>query len=196
MDNLKTIPLFPLTILPLPGEHVALHIFEQRYQDLIAHLENTQTEFGIPFVREKQNLKYGVSLQLERVLTRYSGGESDVEVRATSFFKLHSFQMQGDGVTYPSGEIESLEEINIISLRDELLAEWNSFSQMFVDKVNQNDTRLLHLLHTLDLSPEERFRFLKCYDHGKHQEWLMQKMRMKRVIQTQTDSIKKGYSLN
>ena len=47
---LTSFPLFPLGLLPLPGERVALHIFEPRYQRLLRELEeNELEEFGIVY---------------------------------------------------------------------------------------------------------------------------------------------------
>ena len=37
-----SLPLFPLRMLPLPGEFVELHIFEPRYQRLFNELENME----------------------------------------------------------------------------------------------------------------------------------------------------------
>ena len=41
------LPLFPLRMVLLPGSPVALHIFEDRYKEMIGHAIETQTEFGI-----------------------------------------------------------------------------------------------------------------------------------------------------
>jgi Lon protease-like protein len=47
MDQFTTIPMFPLAILPLPGELVPLHIFEPRYKQLLQDAENSDISFGI-----------------------------------------------------------------------------------------------------------------------------------------------------
>ena len=39
--------LFPLGIVLLPGEHVPLHIFEERYKELIGECLDTSGEFGL-----------------------------------------------------------------------------------------------------------------------------------------------------
>ena len=47
---LTSIPLFPLGLLPLPGERLALHIFEPRYQRLFHALEHNELEeIGIAY---------------------------------------------------------------------------------------------------------------------------------------------------
>ena len=49
------LPLLPLRLLPMPGEIVGLHIFEQRYQVLFNDLEAMHVdEFGIPFFHDSK----------------------------------------------------------------------------------------------------------------------------------------------
>ncbi|MCX7637772.1 MAG: hypothetical protein N2044_08015 [Cyclobacteriaceae bacterium] len=52
MADLQTIPMFPLAILPLPGELVPLHIFEPRYRQLLQDAEQHDIGFGIYFNHE------------------------------------------------------------------------------------------------------------------------------------------------
>ena len=50
------LPLFPLRLLPMPGETIGLHVFEQRYQVLFNDLEAMHVdEFGIPFLTTKRS---------------------------------------------------------------------------------------------------------------------------------------------
>ena len=52
--------MFPLNLLPLPGETIALHVFEERYQVLFDQLESMEIdEFGIPFVDGDRQMKMG-----------------------------------------------------------------------------------------------------------------------------------------
>ena len=54
------LPMLPLRLLPMPGEIVGLHIFEQRYQVLFNDLEAMHVdEFGIPFLHDSKNLACG-----------------------------------------------------------------------------------------------------------------------------------------
>ena len=47
--------MLPLRLLPMPGEIVGLHIFEQRYQVLFNDLEAMHVdEFGIPFFHDSE----------------------------------------------------------------------------------------------------------------------------------------------
>jgi len=67
-----TIPMFPLSILPLPGELVPLHIFEPRYKQLLQDAESDDTSFGIFFNSTINTEKVGSLMKLESVIKRAS----------------------------------------------------------------------------------------------------------------------------
>ena len=77
------IPMFPLTLLPLPGELVPLHIFEPRYKQLLLDAEASDINFGIFFNHEINKEKIGSLMRLESVLKRYHGGEAEIIVKCT-----------------------------------------------------------------------------------------------------------------
>ncbi len=46
------LPLFPLNVVLFPGMPLPLHIFEERYKQMIAHCIRTHTPFGVVLIRE------------------------------------------------------------------------------------------------------------------------------------------------
>ncbi len=81
MARITTIPMFPLSLLPLPGELVPLHIFEPRYKQLLEDAENADIHFGIYFNNTINEEKIGSLMKLESVIKRYPRGESDIIVK-------------------------------------------------------------------------------------------------------------------
>ena len=59
MADQTRIPMFPLTIFPLPGEMVPLHIFEPRYRQLLQDAEERDISFGIYFNHTLNTEKLG-----------------------------------------------------------------------------------------------------------------------------------------
>ncbi len=116
------LPLFPLQIVVYPGETVPLHIFEKRYQQLIADCEEENISFGIPaYIDEK--LDYGTEVKLQKIAERHPGGESDVVCIGTRIFRIKSFDQQLPGKLYAGGEVEFLNdnESSAQDLQEELL---------------------------------------------------------------------------
>lgn len=100
-------PLFPLAIVALPGEEIALHIFEQRYRLMIAECIERDGEFGILWLSEDELKPVGCSCAVERVLERMEDGRFNVLVRGRRPFRLIE---RDDSLAYPAGTIEPLED--------------------------------------------------------------------------------------
>lgn len=105
MEPSKTIPMFPLSILPLPGELVPLHIFEPRYQQLLQDAENSDVSFGIYFNHSLNELKLGSLMKLESIIKRYPGGESDIIVKCVDVFFMDTLFRTFKSKMYPGGEV-------------------------------------------------------------------------------------------
>jgi uncharacterized protein len=105
MENTVRIPMFPLAILPIPGELVPLHIFEPRYRQLLIDLESSDVAFGIYCSHEINTLKVGSLMRLESVIKRYPGGESDIVVKCLDNFTLDKLFRTYQEKPYPAGDV-------------------------------------------------------------------------------------------
>lgn len=102
------IPLFPLQSIFFPGETVPLHIFEERYKQLITDCRKEAITFGIPvFINNK--MEYGVEVQLVEVVSTYDSGEMDVVCVARQVFKLLAFEKSMPGKLYAGGIVKLLD---------------------------------------------------------------------------------------
>jgi len=84
----KFIPIFPLGMVAYPGEQLNLHIFEERYKQLINECVRENKSFGIPPVEGKEVLLYGTELLVTEVVKKYDNGELDVRVEGTGVFRI------------------------------------------------------------------------------------------------------------
>ncbi len=77
------LPLFPLPMVVLPGEAIGLHIFEPRYQDLLADIRrapNPAGDFVIPYAAEGGHATLGTAVCLRRVMNEEDDGRADILV--------------------------------------------------------------------------------------------------------------------
>ena len=102
------LPMFPLQSIFFPGETVPLHVFEDRYKELINDCRNEAITFGIPVFFDGQ-INYGIEAQLVEVVTSYEGGEMDVVCIARQVFVVEDFNRKANGKLYPSGKVTFLE---------------------------------------------------------------------------------------
>lgn len=72
------LPLFPLEAVLLPSNTLALHIFEDRYKQMIGEVVSTRTEFGVVQAGEKGILNLGCTASIEKVVNTYPDGRMDI----------------------------------------------------------------------------------------------------------------------
>lgn len=74
----ERIPLFPLTVVLLPGMTLPLHIFEPRYKRMVRTVIDEEIPFGVVLSRENGIATVGCTAALRRVARTYPDGRMDV----------------------------------------------------------------------------------------------------------------------
>ncbi|MEM0931094.1 MAG: LON peptidase substrate-binding domain-containing protein [Bacteroidota bacterium] len=159
------IPLFPLQSVFFPGETVPLHIFEERYKQLINDCQNESLTFGIP-VFINNTIAYGTEVQLVEVVNSYEGGEMDVVCIARQVFRILSFENQMDGKLYAGGEVEFLDMENDAdeTLRKDVLDKVEKLYELMdvpFTKTSPKQFNSYSLAHKMGLSFEQEYKLLK-----------------------------------
>lgn len=113
----KLLPLFPLQIVAFPGSVVPLHIFEERYKEMVGEAEAAGTEFGIVLAKEGGIANAGCTVTVESVLERYPDGRFDVLTRGQRRFSLVSINEEKD---YLRGEVEYFDDDEWTSVSPDL----------------------------------------------------------------------------
>jgi Lon protease-like protein len=70
--------LFPLSVVLLPATPLPLHIFEDRYKDLMGEVIPNRGEFGIVLAKEDGIVNVGCTAIVDRVFRRYPDGRIDL----------------------------------------------------------------------------------------------------------------------
>lgn len=82
------IGLFPLGIVLLPGEKAPLHIFEERYKELIEECLQRGEEFGIVFGDDDGVRSVGTMAAVLEVLERFDDGRLNIVVEGRRRFSV------------------------------------------------------------------------------------------------------------
>lgn len=72
------LPLFPLQAVLLPGSELPLHIFEDRYKEMMAEVIRDRQEFGVVLANEKGIVNTGCTATVDRVVRQYPDGRMDI----------------------------------------------------------------------------------------------------------------------
>ncbi len=100
--------LFPLGLVLLPTEQIPLHIFEERYKDLIRECLDDDGEFGLVYADESGIRKIGTRAAVLEVLTRFEDGRMNVLIEGKDRFELLELT---SGKSFQTGDIVPIEDV-------------------------------------------------------------------------------------
>jgi Lon protease-like protein len=84
----ESIPLFPLDVVLFPGAPLPLHIFEQRYREMIAECLEQKKVFGMVRAKENAVSEVGCTASILSVLKEYEDGRMDIATRGKQRFSI------------------------------------------------------------------------------------------------------------
>ncbi len=101
------IGLFPLGIVLLPTELVPLHIFEDRYKELIGECLELGQEFGLVYADEDGVRETGTRARVTEVLEHFDDGRLNIAVEGTERFQVTKLTR---GRSFMTAEVEEIED--------------------------------------------------------------------------------------
>jgi Lon protease-like protein len=115
------IPIFELPAVILPGELMALHIFEERYKRMIGHCLDAEEPFGIVFRDDEGSARrIGCTARVTEVVERFDDGRMNIVVTGELPFKVLD---RFEAPEYPSGEVSPIDDLADETTEDEGAAE-------------------------------------------------------------------------
>ena len=188
MSDISIIPMFPLTLLPLPGELVPLHIFEPRYKQLLEDAETTDISFGIFLNHQCNEEKIGSLMKLESVIKRYPGGEADIVLRCLDIFHVGKLLRNYKNKLYPGGEIKYCNIDPKTMPGVELYELFLTFQEK--RKINRHFTSFTLFQVATELNPDifDRYKLLSLPDRRKETFLISQIKYQMHIIAREQDS--------
>jgi len=91
---IELIPLFPLSVVLLPSMPLPLHIFEDRYKEMMGEIIPAKAEFGVVFAKDDGIVNIGCTATVERVMRRYDDGRLDLLAIGQRRFQIASLDQE------------------------------------------------------------------------------------------------------
>ncbi len=195
MADLIKIPMFPLSIFPLPGEMVPLHIFEPRYRQLLEDAETKDISFGIYFSHVSNINKYGSLVKLESVIKRYPGGESDIIVKCYDLFALNTLYRTHRDKLYPGGEVTLFETDLSTSAGPKLVSRFIEYMQLVKIGSTPKNLSVFHIANELNLDFDDKLK-LVAHDGEKQESILYNQLTYHLQLLQQAEKAKDVFHLN
>ncbi len=88
------LPLFPLSLVLFPRTNLLLHIFEERYKEMIQDCLQNHWEFGVLLVQEGTLENIGCTASISEVIHRFPDGRMNIRVRGRRRFEISLLNQQ------------------------------------------------------------------------------------------------------
>jgi len=125
------IPLFPLQVVVFPGTPLPLHIFEERYKEMVGNAIRDNSEFGIVLAREDGIVNAGCTVVVEKLTEMFPDGRMNVITRGKRRFEVISLNEEK---SYLQAEVKFFEDDDFRpappELRQEALTHYRDLSQL------------------------------------------------------------------
>ncbi|MBL7858799.1 MAG: LON peptidase substrate-binding domain-containing protein [Cyclobacteriaceae bacterium] len=187
--------MFPLSLMPLPGELVPLHIFEPRYRQLLQDAETTDVTFGIHFNHEINVDKVGSLMRLESIIKRYPGGESDIIVKCIDVFTMDRLYRNFKNKLYPGGDVRQWEVDQAPIPGPHLYELFLMYQDLRNITEHSSLFNLYEVANELGLDLHDRYKFLTS-PIEKRESFLVSRLKFQIHILQQEDKSKDVYHLN
>ena len=122
------IPLFPLNVVLLPGTQLPLHIFEERYKEMIGAAIHDESVFGVVLAIDGGVVNLGCSARIERVLDETPDGQMDILTVGESRFEIVSLNQERNFLQGEVNFFSDAETEGPLDLRERAIA---TFRQAF-----------------------------------------------------------------
>jgi uncharacterized protein len=139
-QRLEELPLFPLNTVLFPYAQLQLHVFEERYRQMVRTCLEYDKPFGIVLIREGAEVggiadpyMVGTAVRIVKVHT-YDDGQMDIQVQGERRFRIRRLD---DSMPYLVGFVEPVVELEIEDTpgTDQVLRSARSEFQSFIQRL-------------------------------------------------------------
>ena len=119
MSEKIKLPLFPLNLVLLPNEELTLHIFEDKYKEMVTNCINNNEDFGIILKSMKRKPTIGCTAQIVDIMFEDNDDEYDILIRGGRRFVVNKSTSSNSNLIYGNVSIFDIDDtIPFIILRD------------------------------------------------------------------------------
>ena len=90
----QLLPLFPLSVVLLPAMPLPLHVFEDRYKEMMADIIASRSEFGVVLAKDEGIVNIGCTASVINVLRKYPDGRLDLLAAGQRRFRIESLDQE------------------------------------------------------------------------------------------------------
>ncbi len=153
MFDQSIIPLFPLPRVLFPKMILPLHIFEDRYKEMVRYCLERGQGFGVLADESLEVGAVGVMGSIHKVVKKYADGRYDLLVLGGQRFRI----MEAVNLlSFPQGHVELIEDAPTEPAARDQVEEMLNLYRNFISRLALKNTQRQDLSSVLDDLDEER----------------------------------------
>lgn len=196
------IPIFPLPIVIYPNEDVNLHIFEERYRQLIRECLEKKKAFGVPCMINGAVKEYGTLVEVTSVEKEYDNGDMDIRLHGGQVFRILEIVPEAPGKLYSGAIVHYPKEYKqgnplLMAGIVKGIRHLHRIMEVIRD-FGKPDEELISfdIAHVSGLSLEEEYEVLCLFHERQRQEYLRLHLEKTLPVVAGLDKMKKRIQLN
>jgi hypothetical protein len=187
------IAVFPLNIVVLPGESVALHLFEPRYKQLFNDFK-AGGEFAIVYQGTQGLSSYGTLVSIDKIVNEFPDGTADIIVKGCSVINVQLFHAQYPGKLYSGISALKLKVSGAASSK--LLALFRAYLKSQGKSVKSKGPHVFYIANRLNLSQEVKDRLIRQGSDEAMNRFLINELLFLQKLREQEQALQRKFHLN
>lgn len=197
------LPIFPLNIVVYPGEALNLHIFENRYKQLVQECQAEDKEFGIPTVINNEIQELGTKVKILSIDKEYPDGSMDIKTQGISTFRVLEIVKDVPDKLYQGAIVRAVETEHYDGFKSKMkvimkeIEMFHSLLNIKKDyKIPLEELTAYHIAHHIGLNLEEEYDVLRMPKESQRQEYLLRHLRKVLPTVHELKNLEKRIQLN
>jgi ATP-dependent Lon protease len=196
------IPIFPLKLVTYPNEEVNLHIFEERYQQLINECFDEQKSFGMPVFMNDKIMPFGTELELVAIRKTYQDGRMDISCKGIKTFKTEKIYNPVPNKLYSGADVI----FNDVNDKGDLLKNFEIIERLAVLyrllKINRlvpqnaSTLRMFDIAHHIGFSVNQEYQLLTLATEINRQEMVLSHIKHMIPMMEEAERLRERVKLN
>lgn len=197
------LPIFPLNIVVYPGEALNLHIFEDRYKQLVKECITEDKEFGIPTVIDGKIQELGTKVKILSLDKEYDDGKMDIKSQGISTFRVLEIIDNVPDKPYQGAIVSAVDTEHYDGIKSKMkvimkeIEMFHSLLNIKKDyKIPMDELTAYHIAHHMGLNLEQEYEVLRMPKESQRQEYLLRHLRKVLPTVHELKNLEKRIQLN
>jgi Lon protease-like protein len=179
----RTLPIFPLRVVVFPGEKINLHIFEERYRQLIHECKESGKTFGIPAFINNNIREIGTEMYLRKIERVYDDGKLDIKISAAGLFRIVRIEGELEDKLYTSAIVKDYDNqddgdiFNLIKIHHLVKKLYDSLKIKRPIPESNESKFIYKIAHHIGLNIEKEYELLKLQSENQRQKYIIKHLK-------------------